>query len=152
MMRRQKLFRFIVRETHFRFQCAIVLGVAALICVQAAIVGKQAAEVADLKARRDLVAKIPEMEGIIAKRIVTPAMIEAAQKQIARIESVLQGTMLQDGVYDALIDGQVYTVGGMIGDFRIVAIGMDSISLENGLTREVTKLYFPVGTATELSP
>ena len=151
-MRRQKLFRFIVRESHFRFQCMVVLGIVGLICVQGAIVRKQSAQMAALKAQRDLVAQIPEMQAILEKRIVTPQMIEAAEAQIVRIESVLQGTMRQDGVYNALIDGQVYSRGDTIEDFWIVEIGMDSISLENSLTREITKLYFPTTSGSIQEP
>ena len=65
------------------------------------------------------------------------------EKQIAAIKRILEGTSYRNKVYHAIIDGEVYSQGSVIGDYTITEITMAAITLENKSRKEAQKLYFP---------
>lgn len=52
----------------------------------------------------------------------------------------LEGTTIQDGSFQALINGVIYKVGDMIDQYKITDITMQSSTLQNPSTLEIRKL------------
>jgi len=136
----KKIIRFIRFDRQIQLKlCGFVLLVV-VIMVQANILNGKEKEFEKVSDEKNLVLQIPEMEKKIQfkdLRNLTP------EKQIAAIKRILEGTSYRNKVYHAIIDGEVYSTGSVIGDYTITKITMASITLENKHRKEIQKLYFP---------
>jgi hypothetical protein len=65
------------------------------------------------------------------------------ESQIIAIKTILEGTSFRDEVYQAIIDGEVYSTGDMIGDYKIMNITLKTILLENTKIFDIKELSFP---------
>ncbi|MBN1869051.1 MAG: hypothetical protein JW847_00525 [Candidatus Omnitrophica bacterium] len=151
----QKIIRLFRPDRQLQMKLCAVLLLAVLISILGKYLKAQDRTLVKVRAEKDLVLQIPAMEKKInemkyeaLRKARSLQKAEALRnlspdKQIAEIERVLEGTSYRDGVYQAVIDGEVYSTGSEIGDFTITAINMESITLENKDTREIERLKFP---------
>lgn len=92
------------------------------------------------KADWELVMQVPAME----KQLRTKNLkLLKPENQIIAIKNILEGTSFRDDVYQAIIDGEVYSTGDVIGDYKIIDITMKTILLENSKMFEIKELSFP---------
>ena len=111
-----------------------------VVMVQAQILKKKGAELERVRQEKEMVTQIPDMEQEIKfndLKSLTP------ENQLIAIKRVLEGTSYRYGVYHAIINGDVYSTGSLLGDYTITKINMETITLENKGRQEIQKLYFP---------
>ena len=95
---------------------------------------------AEVKDEWDLVLQVPVME----KKLKTENLkLLQPERQIIAIKSILEGTSFRNNVYQAIIDGEVYSTGDTIGDYKIINITLKTITLENSKIFEIKELSFP---------
>ncbi|OGX35213.1 MAG: hypothetical protein A3C36_03125 [Omnitrophica WOR_2 bacterium RIFCSPHIGHO2_02_FULL_52_10] len=98
------------------------------------------------KAEWELVMQVPAME----KKLRTKNLkLLKPESQIIAIKTILEGTSFRDNVYQAVIDGEVYSTGDVIGDYKIIDITLKTILLENSKMFEIKELSFPENSAEQ---
>lgn len=126
-----------------------LIGSVMLLVIAGALGGRLKAldgVVAKSKADWELVMQVPAME----KKLRTKNLkLLKPEKQIIAIRNILEGTSFRDDVYQAIIDGEVYSTGDMIGDYKIIDITMKTILLENSKMFEIKELSFPENPAEQ---
>jgi len=147
------LFKKVERLVRFHRALRFKLAACALLLMAAGAQNRMLKDmdktVARAKAERDLVLQVPAME----KKLRTENLkLLKPERQIIAIENILEGTSFRDDVYHAIIDGEVYSTGDMIGDYKIINITLRTIMLENSKVFEIKELSFPEppGNPTEL--
>jgi len=120
-----------------------ILGCAVLLIavgVQGGMLKNQDRILVKVNAERDLVMEIPAME----KKLRTKNLkLLKPESQIIAIKNILEGTSFRDEAFQAVIDGEVYLTGDMIGDYKIININMKTILLENTEVFDIKELNFP---------
>ena len=96
----------------------------------------QESHVKQVQVKKELVKNIKEMEARIKQKTGNAPGTKAADGYH------LQGTVVQSGIPQALINGNVYSQGDMIDDYTIVEITANSALLKNKNTNESIMLYF----------
>jgi hypothetical protein len=142
----ERLVRF-NRVLRLKLTVCIVLLIAA--GVQSRMLKDMDKTVARAEAEHELVMQVPAME----KELRTENLkLLKPERQIIAIKNILEGTSFRDDVYHAIIDGEVYSTGDMIGDYKIINITLRTIMLENSKIFEIKELSFPEppGEPTEL--
>ena len=136
----RKILRFIQSDRQIQLKfCGFVLLVI-VITIQANILSGKEAEFEKVSEEKNMVTRVPEMEKKVKfedLKDLTP------ENQITAIKRILEGTSYRNKVYQAVIDGEVYSTGSVIGDYTITKITMAAITLENKQRKEIQKLYFP---------
>lgn len=126
--------------------CIVLLVVVSLINAQ----HKQLnAQLIEAKANWDLVMEIPAMERKLRTKNLK---LLKPESQIIAIRNILEGTSVKDGIYQAIIDGEVYSTGDTIGDYEIMNITMRTILLENRKVFDIKELSFPENSSVEAEP
>ena len=138
------IIKKIERLVKFNKILQIKLVVVVVLLVASVVLGDRLkaldGEAARSKADWDMVMQVPAME----KKLRTKNLkLLQPEKQIIAIRNILEGTSFQDNVYQAVIDGEVYSAGDMIGDFKIIDITMRTILLENSKIYSIQELTFP---------
>ena len=94
--------------------CTVLLFAAS---VQAGMLKNLDKTKAKVNAEWELVMQIPTME----KKLRTKNLkLLKPESQIIAIKNILEGTSFRDEVYHAIIDGEIYSTGDMIGDYEII--------------------------------
>ena len=136
-----KYLRFILKDPDCRLRIIIFAIALFMIYSQLGVQKSLKAELGAIKAKKDMVASIPKMEETIrANTIITE--IAHPQPQIAKVEFVLLGMTIKEGVPYALIDENIYKEGDTLGDYTVVRISRGGVVLENKLKQETKNLYF----------
>jgi len=117
--------------------CAVLL---IAVGVQGGMLKNQDGILAKVNAERDLVLEISAMERKLRTKNLK---LLKPESQIIAIKNILEGTSLKDEVYRAIIDGEVYSAGDMIGDYEIMNISMRTILLQNNEIFDIKELRFP---------
>ena len=136
----KKIIRLIRSDRKIQLKLGGILVLLIVVMVQMNIMKKREKELARVRKENEMVGQISKMEKEIKfqdLKNLTP------EKQIAAIKRILEGTSYRYGVYQAIINGHVYSIGSVIGDYTITKITMETITLENKQRREIQKLYFP---------
>lgn len=103
--------------------------------------------VTKVNGERELVMQISIME----KKLRTKNLkLLKPESQIIAIRNILEGTSFRDETYQAIIDGEVYSAGDMIGDYKIINITMKTILLENNTIFDIKELSFPEKVEVEI--
>ena len=136
----QKIGRLIKFNRILQFK---LIGIVVLLVASGMVGGKLKSldgAAAKYRAEWELVMQVPAME----KKLRTKNLkLLQPEKQIIAIRNILEGTSFQDNVYQAVIDGEVYSAGDVIGDFKIIDITMRTILLENSKMYQIKELTFP---------
>ena len=120
-----------------------ILGCAVLLIavgVQGGMLKNQDRVLVKVNAERDLVMEIPVMERKLRTKNLK---LLKPESQIIAIKNILEGTSFRDEVYQAVIDGEIYSMGDMIGDYTIMSINMRTILLQNNKIFDIKELNFP---------
>ena len=140
-MMMNKFLRLIINEPSFLLRLLVILVCLGVITSEQRFIQTQSQQDMELKKEKALVMRIAELEKTLRAHTITTAAI--APVQIAKIEFVLQGTSIQNGVPQALIDERIYQQGDFLGDYRIIEIIYGTVTLENPLTKETKILHLP---------
>ncbi|MCK5013958.1 MAG: hypothetical protein KAS66_09070 [Candidatus Omnitrophica bacterium] len=136
----KKIIRFLRFDRKIQLKLCGFAVLVVMIIIQANILNGKEKELEKVSKEKNMVMRVPELEKEIQLedlRNLTP------EKQIAAIKRILEGTSYRNRVYHAVIDGEVYSTGSVIGDYTITRITMAAITLENKQRKEIQKLYFP---------
>ena len=126
------------RILQFKFVACVVLLMAA--SVQSRLLKNLDRTMVRTNAEWELVLGVPAME----KKLRTKNLkLLKPESQIIAIKNILEGTSFKDDMYQAVIDGEVYSAGDNIGDYKIINITMNTILLENSKIFEIKELSFP---------
>ncbi len=140
----QDVLKKIKRLVRFNriLQCKLIGGVLLLVAagVQGGMFKNLDKDLARVNAEWELVMQVPAME----KKLRTKNLkLLKPESQILAIKNILEGTSFKDNVYGAIIDGEIYSVGDTIGDYKIMSINMKTILLENSKIFDIKELSFP---------
>ena len=133
----RRLARF-NRVLQFKLIGCVVLLIAA--GAQSGILYDLDKMVAKVNAEWALVMKVQDMERKLRTKNLK---LLKPESQIIAISNILEGTSFRDNVYQAVIDGEVYSAGDMIGDYKIMNITLKTILLDNSKKFEIKELSFP---------
>lgn len=137
-----KFIRYAVVEPKWWVRIAVMVALIATIVVQNWYRNVQAKQISDAQKKVDLVAMIPAME----KELKTKAQLEAfrneGNEQDAQARfSKISGIAMQGDRPSVLIDDTVYGEGDTFGEFVIIKITEEMITLENKKTNAIKHLY-----------
>jgi len=93
---------------------------------------KQSRTIKTLRQEKELVMKVQSMKD----------KIKGAQAHISRSGLKIEGVVYQNNVAYALINGAIYGEGGSVGDYKIVAIGKNALTILNVSTNEQENFVF----------
>ena len=137
-----KFFRFFFVEGQFRLKSGLFFIFLFIIGLQFQILQIEERQLAKLRAQKNLVMRIKEMEKVVEVNTVRTLLGKKPHVPIAGIKYHLTGTSITDSVPYAIIDDLIYTEGDTIGEYTVVKIAKDSAVLESRLTKKVKKLSF----------
>ncbi len=132
--------RFLIVEPAFRLRLfsLLALCVLAIFLFKLVLLSDQGYH--KVKTEHDLALKLSDLEKKIQANTIQTAATDAAT--VKKVEFVLEGTSIRDGVLTALIDDTVYTVGDSMGEYVVTEITKNSTTLEHRETKEIKKLEF----------
>ena len=148
----KKTLRYLGENRNLQFKMALIFALLVTMAVLSAIVGRQEKELVKVKAQKELADRFPELK--VEWEIKWKAELKAEwdkgkrfqglsalspEEQIEIIQRILEGTSYQNGVYQAVINGEVYAVGHEIGDYTITKITMEAITLEDKKRKKTQK-------------
>ena len=139
---RRKYIRYILIEHRVRGQIALGLILLGLIFFQNRVLSSQRKEMAQIKAQKEFVMKIPDMERAILgktekpKEFVPQVVVEPPR------ELSFEGSSNQAGVLHTVINGEVLMQGDRIGDYIVQEISIGFVQLKHVGTGEVKEYLF----------
>ena len=140
-----KYVRPLVMDAPFRWRFAAVVGLSFALIFQMVLLGKSQDAFRQAQKQKELVALIPEMKNTLRLRMVRipSAQSQSSDSTLAAPEIILEGvTERGEGVFYALINGEVYKEGDVIGGYTVEEIEKDSAVLRNTQTHEIKNIYF----------
>lgn len=143
-----KYLRFLLLDHTIRIRVAIFLALWILISFQGGTLKTQGKELSRIKTEKELVLKIPNMEKtikahtIIATEMAAPGDGTQSGEQIVKVEFILKGMTIKNGIPYALIDENIYKEGDTLGEYAIMKISRAGVVMQNNLTQEIKQLYF----------
>lgn len=137
-----KILRYCIVELHFRLKIIALVVLAVILSVQIWYSGVQNERLNVVRAEKAMVERIGDMEEMLS----TKAQLEAFQKEdtgalVDVKPTKISGIAMQRGVPSVLIDGTVYSEGSSFGDYVIVKITKEIITLVNKRTKAIKNLY-----------
>ena len=137
-----KILRYCIVESEFRFRFILLVVLLSALFAQAWYRGVQTERLKTFQAEKALVDRVGDMEEMLRTR----AKLEAIRKQddgtLADVRPTkISGIAMQQGVPSVLIDGTVYSEGSTFGDYVIVKITKEMITLINKETKAIKNLY-----------
>ena len=138
-----KFVRAFLFDPKLRSQTLFFAGGFIVILFQLKIIGTQIKELSRAQSQKALVAKIPSLEKTVrAHTIMTENM-----NKLAKVQLILEGATIKEGVPYALIGGIVYAEGDTIGNYTVEKILMDEggkAILKDQETQEIKILHVPM--------
>ena len=137
-----KILRYCIVELECRARIIALAALAIIMTGQLWYREVQVEHVRTLQAEKALVERLGDM----AEMLSTRAQLEAFQKE----ESIdltnvrltkISGIAMQRGVPSVLVDGTVYSEGSSFGEYVIVKITKEIITLVNKKTNAIKSLY-----------
>jgi hypothetical protein len=130
-----KFVRFFVRDFYCRKILIALLLMSIALVAEAAVLKDQGRRLAQYRRQNEAIAKIPKWEKALRQNL--------SPEQIARPTMNFQGTGIRDNNFYAIIDGNVYTVGDAVGDWRVAKIASGCVVLKNPSTNETRQFTIP---------
>jgi len=132
--------RFLFIEPAFRLRLFSLFAIFVLSVLLLKLVLLSDKTYHQVKTEKALAIQLTDLERKIQANTVQTVTSE--NPTVKKIEFVLEGTSIRDGVLTALIDDTVYTVGDSMGEYVVTEITKNSTSLEHRETKEIKKLEF----------
>jgi len=132
-----RLFKF---NRVLQFKMFLGLALLAAVGVQSRMLKDMEQDLAMAQAEWDQVLQTPALEKKLRSKNLK---LLKPESQIIAIKNILEGTSFRDEVYQAIIDGEIYSAGDMIGDYKIMNITLRTILLENTQIFDIKELSFP---------
>jgi len=129
-----KYVRYFTVEAHFKRLILVILGLMIMVVVQSIYINHQRQRNNKLQKKSNLVLRIKDMEKALApiefvRAISLPDKLRKRNKK--NVDYILRGTGVQNGIYHAVINNDIYKIGDTLGEYTITKIGVDEILLEN---------------------
>ncbi len=139
----KKFYRYCVIESRRRLKIITLFVLIAVIIGQLWYGGVQAKQLDALKTKGDLIAQIKNMEKALKDKAQLQAFRnEGDGKSTADVQfSKISGIAMQGGTPSVLIDGTVYSEGSAFGEYVIMTITSQQITLINTKTDAVKTRY-----------
>ena len=137
-----KFFRFFSLEPQFRFKAVIFLIFFIIIPVEFRVFQQKEHQLAKIKSEKALVMRIGEMERAIQVNTVH-AQLSGKSSQVTVVKYNLTGTSITGDISYAIIDGLIYTEGDTIGEYTVMKIAKDSVTLESKSANKIKNLSWP---------
>lgn len=137
-----KILRYCIVESEFRIKIIALVVLAAIMTGQVWYRGVQIERVGTFQVQKAMVERISDMKEMLSTR----AQLEAFQKEenidLTNIRPTkISGIAMQRGVPSVLVDGTVYSEGSSFGEYVIVKITKEIITLVNKRTKAIKNLY-----------
>ena len=136
--------RFVTFDRAFQVRAGIIVVLLLLISWEGRQTARQEKLLTRLSAEQALVAKIPDMKAALAA-LAGPQAVVPGQKNAPRPDDGfhLQGILIQNNEWIALVNGEPAAVGAVIGKYEIVQITPTGVSLSNRDTNEIKVISLP---------
>ena len=137
------LRRFLNCDSAFRKQFVIAAVLPVVVIAGLLFLRLESKTLSRVKTERLLVTKIGEMEYQLKyrKEMKTRTIIDSKPQPKPQVY-ILEGTSLQNGILQSVINGTVCRVGDHIDNFIVTDITMNSATLYNSFTNETKTLQF----------
>jgi hypothetical protein len=138
-----KYIRTFLMDRPFQGRGVAMVALVAILLTGLQVTGNQLKNIQNMKAKKALVERIPEME----KKIRTHTSVTGEGTSLSKINFNLEGVTIKEGIPYALIDGVAYGVGDTIGTYTVENILMEQggrVDLKNKETQENKTLYVPL--------
>ena len=137
-----KFVRYCIVEPKCRLRIAGLLLLIAMIMGQLWYRGAQNVKLSALQVKAALIARVADMERELKTKAQLAAFRNEEDSMLGNIHSTkISGIAMHGGKPSVLIDGTVYAEGETFGDFVIVAITQEMITLVNKKTNARKNLY-----------
>jgi hypothetical protein len=142
MMDITKFKRFVTFDRAFQVRVALVVGLLFLIRWEGQVAWKQEGLLAKLSVEQVLVAKIPEMQAkLVALQQAAVLQENAEVKPDAGFH--LEGIVIENNDFTALINGEIYVIGDVVGKYEIVQITPEGVAVLDRETNQPETIPLP---------
>lgn len=137
-----KLIRYCIIESKCWQRIAVLLLLISVILGQLWYQGAQDAKFITLQVKGALIARIADMESELKAKAQLAAFRNEENSTFGSVRfTKISGVAIHGGKPSVLIDGTVYAEGGSFGEFVIVTITQEMITLVNKKTNARKNLY-----------
>ncbi len=137
-----KILRYCIVESELRIKIIALAVLAVIMTGQLWYRGVQIERVGIFQVQKALVGRIGNMEEILNTRAQLEAFRNEEAVDLSSVKATkISGIAMQKGVSSVLIDGTVYSEGNSFGDYVIVKITKEIITLVNKRTKAIKNLY-----------
>jgi len=137
-----KFTNLIIRETRFSLRLVIII----VIILSSVWLWKkekiQIQHLKKIKEEKQLVVKIPELEKQIQSYGNSGRIESQESKKITRKDLVLKGIFFQNNMYFVLIGDTFYKKGDTCGNFDILNIDLNYVTIQDRNTKQTEVLRF----------
>jgi hypothetical protein len=142
--------RFITFDRAFQVRVAIVVVLLFVIRWEGQEAGKQGVLLSKLSAEQAMVLKIPAMQAELVALEQAAAAKEAAKIK-PKVDNGfhLEGIMIDNNDFTALVNGEIHVVGDVIGKYKIVQITAQGVAVSNAETGLPEMISLPEDLFTE---
>jgi len=129
-------------ESKCRLNIAVLVVLIVVMIAQLRYRGVQIEKIKTFQTELALVGRISQMEDIIRTQERMEAFRKEGDIDLAKIQpQKISGIAMQRGVPSVLVDGTVYSEGSSFGEYVIVKITKEMITLVNKKTNAIKNLY-----------
>lgn len=137
-----KILRYCIIESECRARIVALVVLAIIMMGQVWYRGKQIERVRTFQAKGALVAHLGDMEEMLSTRAQLEAFRQEENVDLTNVRPTkISGIAMQRGVPSVLVDGTVYSEGSSFGEYVIVKITKEIITLVNKRTNAIKNLY-----------
>ncbi len=135
-MAKNKFYHFLTSDSQFRIRLAIFIILLIVIGWQQHVIKVENKQLARVKVEKELISQTAQMQAALKGRYIKETVVKAPS-----IPFRLQGITRKNGVYYALIDGEVRMIGDNLQEYKIIKIIKDLVVLENQSNKAIKQLY-----------
>jgi len=139
-----KFIKLLSQETKFSFKFAAILLFVFVVTFLFIKQNQSLAQLKTMKTGKELIKEIPRLEKEI--RVQTQLnMLNAMERSKGKKggQLILKGILKEEGGYHALIGDDFYKEGDTFGDLDIVEITMNTVVLQDRISKTTKKLILP---------
>ncbi len=128
--------RFVTFDRAFQVRVALVVILLFVIRWEGQEAGKQSGLLARLSAEQATVLRIPEMQAKLAAIEQAAAAAKAQAEVKPKIDNGfhLEGVVIDNDGFTALINGDIQVVGNVVGKYKIIEITAQGVAVSNSET------------------
>ena len=137
-----KILRYCVVESEFRARIIVFMVLMIIMIGQIWYRGGQIERLGILQAQKAMVGRVGDMEEVLSTRAQLEAFRKEESVDLTNIQPTkISGFAMQRGIPSVLVDGTVYSEGSSFGEYIIVKITKEMITLVNKRTNAMKNLY-----------